>query len=30
VTNIPRIWKYLFATCDHPEAKLLKFSPLHG
>ena len=30
VTNIPRIWKYLFAACDHPEAKLLKFSPLYG
>ena len=30
VANIPRMWKYLFATCDHAEAKLLKFSPLHG
>jgi hypothetical protein len=29
VTNLPTIWKYLFATCDRPEAKLLKFSPLH-
>ena len=30
VTNLPTIWKYLFGTCDRPEAKLLKFSPLHG
>ena len=30
VTNLLRIGKYLFATCDHREAKLLKFSPFHG
>ena len=30
VANIPRMWQYLFATCDHAEAKLLKFAPLHG